>query len=231
VQQQEEEDKRQAEAEQQERGRLDPGFAQHCRETYARLAAEHGWPEEAPQEIFDRAMSFFKKRRFSMALWEKVNAPVPEELLEKRFGCFGCQTQRYRAEQAWHEGRVARPFVFGCAQHAAMTVEQRVQLEFQMKAEWAKEAFLDAVRLWQEERERAQAQKHKCLQMQALQDAEREREADIERRAYEALGEVLKTCAECKEKDFTELCALHQAMLDAQRALLADEPLIKMLTE
>ena len=67
--------------------------------------------------------------------------------------------------------------------------------------------------------------------LQALHDAEQERDADLERRAYEALGEVLKTCAECKEKDFTELCAVHQAMLAEQRALLADEPRIKMLTE
>jgi hypothetical protein len=230
VRQQEEEDKLQAEAEQQERARLDPDFAQHCRETYARIAPQQGWPAEAPQEIYDRAMTFFKKRRFSMALWKK-HAPVPQELLEKRDDCFGCRTQRYRADQAWHHGRVAKPFVFGCARHAALTVEQRIRLEFQTKAEWAEEAFLDAVRVLGEERARAEAERHRCLRLQALHDAEQEREADLEHRAYEALGPVLKKCAECKENDFNELCAVHQAMLAEQRALLADEPQLKMLAE
>jgi hypothetical protein len=230
MRQQEEEDKLQAEAEQQERARLEPGFAQHCRETYARIAPQQGWPAEAPQEIYDRAMTFFKKRRFSMALWQK-HAPVPQELLEKRDDCFGCRTQRYRADQAWHQGRVAKPFVFGCARHAALTVEQRVRLEFQTKAEWAEEAFLDAVRVLGEERARAEAEKHRCLRLQALHDAEQERDADLERRAYEALDPVLKKCAECKENDFNELCAVHQAMLAEQRALLADEPQLKMLAE
>jgi hypothetical protein len=177
-------------------------------------------------------MTFFEMPRFSRALWNAhAITQKPDEAPEKRLNCFGCQTQCYRADQAWHMGRVAKPFIFGCVRHAALTVEQRLRLEFQTKTEWTEEAFLDAVKVWREERDTAEAERHRCLRLQALKDVEQEREADLDRRAYEALDHVLKQCSECKENDFTELCEVHQEMLAEERELLADEPQIEMLTE
>jgi hypothetical protein len=187
-----------------ERARLAPEEAQHFRQTYERLAAQHAWPAlpppALPRELLDNVARFFQEDpAFQAALCAKMK-PKKGGIPSK---CSYCQGTSWGG---------------ACARHKVLSAAEEVRLEVELRMHWAEQALLFAVAKQRWAAEEAERQRLASLAREADDRMERKRRRVVAKQARQELNPRASVCRRCWDADFVlgGLCTEHERELQQQ---------------